>query len=200
MPPPRPRRAHVGVPKGAFACGRVFGIPLYVHFSLPLFAIAALALQSWNLTAALGGVAGMFGFVLVHELGHAAFVRLFREHVVSITLYGWGGECAFTQGDLTNLQRATIAWGGVLAQLALAGIVWMLGRRYPLPLNDFLGRFAAVLVLPNVGVAVLNLVPKAPLDGALAWRLPVEIVRSLRARRAARRTLETLRHDGRRRR
>jgi Zn-dependent protease len=177
---------------GSFACGRVFGVSLFVHFTVPMFAVAAIALQSWDLPAALGCASGILAIVLVHERGHAALVRAFGQRVTAITLYGWGGECAFTAGTLTRLHQTAIAWGGVVAQLVAAAIALSLARLNCLPARGYFGTFAAMLIVPNLCVAAINLIPRAPLDGADAWRLPKELVRAVRVERAAHRALKGL--------
>lgn len=113
---------------------------------------------------------GLVVLVLVHELGHALLLRRFRLRVLGITLHGAGGECAYTN-FATPVQDSIVAWGGVLAQLALFAAVTVLAETGVWP-TDELGRdLYNVLAVLNVLLIVINLVPLGRLDGVRAWRL-----------------------------
>jgi stage IV sporulation protein FB len=107
--------------------------------------------------------------VLVHELGHAAVVRRLGHRVVAVEASGLGGVCNWS-GNATPFEEALIAWGGVLAQLALlAGtLVWL--RIFP-PSSWFGLEVAGTFTDANLWLVALNLVPIPPLDGARAWSI-----------------------------
>src|SRR4029079_9211408 len=63
--------------------------------------------------------AAMLGIMIVHELGHALLARRYGLHLLSIDITGVGGVCRL-EGDPTLREAAIVAWGGVLAQAALA--------------------------------------------------------------------------------
>ena len=67
-------------------------------------------------------------------------------------------------------QRVVIAWGGVLAQAALCVVATALLALH-LPLHDSLQDMLVTFASSNVAIAAFNLLPIAPLDGHLAWRL-----------------------------
>lgn len=170
--------------------GSVDGIPVWLHWSLPFGAIALLAFNSFAIFSALGTLLGFVLVVLVHELGHAAFVRAFRERVIAITFYVWGGECAHTDVGLTPIERSLIAWGGVLGQGALLAVTThIVGDRTALS-NSFLSAFVWALLVPNAVMIALNLLPVRPLDGYVAWQLPYHAYRALRVRRQADRMIK----------
>ena len=129
-----------------------------------------------------GAWLGFFAVILVHELGHAAVGRLTRHHIVGIDIHGFGGGCQMV-GDPRPIEHALVAWGGVVAQVALflvaLPISWVLG--------GVLGRFGAdlfyALTWDSLILAGLNLVPIAPFDGAEAWKLPALLARDKRNRR-----------------
>jgi stage IV sporulation protein FB len=141
------------------------GAPVRVHWTLPIGAFV--------LTGA-GWVPGAWlGFailILLHELGHALIVRAFRFHVVGIDVHGMGGECRWV-GNATERQRAAIAWGGVLAQLAVFLTTPLWSARLPQPLSPFVLDLVSAFTATNLILMLVNLIPIAPLDGALAWRL-----------------------------
>jgi Zn-dependent protease len=122
--------------------------------------------------------------VLVHELGHAAMVFRYGLRVTGLEVHGLGGECRWS-GEATAWQRAAIAWGGVLAQLVLlvgtCAYLWLMGG----VATRFWSDFVEVFVYTNVGMALFNLVPIPPLDGAKAWAI-VPLLKSRSARRESR--------------
>lgn len=144
--------------------GRLFGAPVRVHWSSPigLFLVAGV-----NLAAACG-----FAVVLlVHEAGHALFVGRLHHRVVELNFHALGGECRWT-GTATARDKATIAWGGVLAQVLLAACVDTCRSLVPrFFVAAFASHLAATLVDANLAMAAFNLLPFAPLDGADAWRV-----------------------------
>ncbi|WP_042386604.1 site-2 protease family protein [Streptacidiphilus melanogenes] len=176
--------------RGSAAFGRLFGIPVRVHWSAPLLvALLAFGLGGQTLPAWLPGRgngfylgAGLLGALLLvaslmaHELAHALVARRAGTDVDSMTLWALGGVTRI--GRLTAPARELwVALAGPLTSLALAGVgiglgfVALRGLRWDVP--------AALLLwsgVINLLVAVFNLLPAAPLDGgrvlqaALWWR------------------------------
>jgi Zn-dependent protease len=161
---------------------RIMGARLHLHWSALALAAALLALWIRQPAQALEAVGSYFGVLLLHEMGHAAMARRLGYRATDIRLAIMHRLCDYDAPD-TERDDALIAWGGVLAQLALA-----------LPLIA-LAQVPAVAALPGAGilvgvfgylsvlVALFNLTPAAPLDGAKAWRL-VPILLGARRRRA----------------
>lgn len=148
---------------GFLTLGRFRGIPVRVHWTTPLGALLftgfSFAPVAWL---------AFFLLVLVHELGHAAMVRRYRHRVLSVEVTGFGGLCRWA-GNATPYERGAIAWGGVLAQMALLvatlGYVMLAGAP-----RTFVGAdLYEVFVGTNLRLALLNLLPMPPLDGAEAW-------------------------------
>ncbi|MCC6554940.1 MAG: hypothetical protein IT372_18355 [Polyangiaceae bacterium] len=183
---------------GYLSIGRWRGAPVRLHWTLPLGALVFGQLELvpayWLAFAIL---------IFVHELGHAVVVDRCRQRVVSIDIHGFGGACRWA-GSVTPMQRALIAWGGVLGQLAL-----LLGTRAAVlafgePTTAFQHHVAHAFVMTNVILMALNLLPIPPLDGVEAWRIVPLLAgrarqaraRSLRrreAKAAARREVAALR-------
>ena len=89
--------------------GRIGGIPIYLDmfFVLILLVSQSRYFTSGNtqeMSVGLLIVAGIFGSILLHELGHAAAGRLFKPHVTHIELTGLGGIAHFG----SSLPRAVI--------------------------------------------------------------------------------------------
>ncbi|MFF4352597.1 site-2 protease family protein [Streptomyces sp. NPDC001530] len=171
--------------KSSVRMGQVFGVPLRIHWTVPLlvvlfgYGLGSQTLPVWipdqsNATYTVAGLAGallLLGSLLAHEAAHALTARRKGIEVKSITLWALGGltemgrpraaGAAFlvaVSGPLASLIVGAAALG---AGIALSG--WAVG--------------AAVLVWlgwVNFVLGVFNLLPAAPLDGgrvvqALMW-------------------------------
>jgi Zn-dependent protease len=148
-------------------CGHIGSFRLRVHVT-SLFGLLFLVSGRPELLAAL------FLVILVHEYGHAVLVRRFGARVLSIDIGPLGGLCRFSD-TLQDLERAWVAWGGVAAQGALQLLI--VGASFAPVSVPWLGELSAM----NIVVALLNLLPIPPLDGALAWTVPMLLWRRARA-------------------
>jgi hypothetical protein len=144
------------------------GVPLLAHWSF--FAFPAALLPSVMIWPAAGGalVAASVLVVLIHELGHAAAARGRGCHVDCIALFAVHGQTTYSVPS-TERDAIVIAWGGVLAQLAVAVpacglLLWR--PRLGIPAEIFLFGVGPWSLL----MAGINLLPLAGLDGAMAWR------------------------------
>jgi hypothetical protein len=159
--------------------GSVRGVPLFVHWSMPLgFLASMLILPLWI---------AFIVTTIFHEAGHAVMVRLNRGYVTAFELRALGGRVDF-EGVSGEAQRAAIAWGGILGQLVLCGgwaIAWLVTNPVQ---HENLRAWAEMFLVVNVAIGALNLLPIAPLDGAQAWLLfrPSRIVRRFRLAKLAR--------------
>jgi len=158
--------------QGYLRVARLAGIDLKVHWSFPvgalIFTRARFEPVLWLSFAVI---------IVVHELGHAAAVKAVGFTVSGIDVTGLGGHCRF-RGRASELERAWIAWGGVVAQMLLLLVVLVARAIWGAP-ESRAGLLASeAFVGINLWIAALNLVPVRPLDGADAWRLFGELERS----------------------
>jgi membrane-associated protease RseP (regulator of RpoE activity) len=127
------------------------------------------------------------GVLLIHESGHLIAAHRMHCEVLSIQLYPVFGITKF-ETPWSRFDHCVIAWGGVIAQAAVAlpvvGWVILFGYTRFEPLNALL----ALLGFFSLGVAAFNLLPIAPLDGAIAWAIIPESIKRLRAHRGSRST------------
>ncbi len=163
--------------RGAITLARYRGAPIRLHWTLPIVAVLA-----GGLRFAPGAWLGLVLIVLLHEMGHAFWARRFELDVTEIVVHGLGGHCRYL-GTPSAKQRAIVAWGGVLAQAIVLVIGLPIATAFPAA-TAFQADLYAMLTVTNVGIAVFNLIPIAPLDGAEAWQL-VGIVLRERAGRSA---------------
>ena len=169
---------------------RIFGAPLYVHWSVPLI-VALLASLSFLVGPwfAITAAACYFTLILLHEAGHAFVAHRLGYEVVAVRLSGWHGRCEFEAPE-SEEHHVMIAWGGVLAQLAVAlpmmALMTLAGR-------ENLGHAGALAVTilsrTNLLMAAINLLPVPGLDGAIAWRVVPLGIQWWSARRVAKRAL-----------
>lgn len=165
-------------------CIQVFsvaGVPVYLHASVVLLGIFG-AKEEFSL----GWWLGILLVVLVHEVGHLVLMRRYEMQVLEIMVHGFGGYCRGA-GWVEPIQKAIIAWGGVLAQAALFAVFIIADRLSLLPQSPHTVGFYEALFTANPAIAVLNLLPIAPLDGADAWKIVPLWFAQWRASRSRRR-------------
>lgn len=170
--------------------GRIAGVPVGVHWSVAAMAVlvtAVLGVGVLPLTFPdqpaterwLAAAAGMVLFalsLLVHEFGHALVARRHGVGVDGVTLWALGGVARLTGQAPTPSAEWRIAAAGPAAS-GLIGLV-LAGGAIATRHGEQASAGRAVVLwvgLVNVALAVLNLLPGAPLDGgrvltALVWK------------------------------
>lgn len=151
--------------RGFLTVARVRGIPVRFHWTTPLCAFIAGRFEFVP-----GLWLGFLLLVLLHELGHAAVVRYHGHEVESIDVHGLGGFCRWS-GLATPIERATIAWGGVWAQMVIFAAAHIALAAFGRPTSPYLAQMAHAATEVNLWLMAINLIPIPPLDGAEAWPL-----------------------------
>lgn len=162
---------------GYLTLGRLGGAPVRVHWSAPL---GAFFFGQFRFVP--GFWLAFVGLILAHEIGHALMVVTSGARVRGVDVTGIGGECRF-DGNVTPVQRALIAWGGVLAQLAVLLVAGALLLIFGAPESELLADVAYACTFYNLTMMALNLLPFGPLDGREAWKLVPLVRERLKARR-----------------
>jgi Zn-dependent protease len=155
----------VTVSHGWWTLGRIRGAPIRVHWTL---LVGALVWSRFRFEPAFW--LGFVLLILIHELGHAAIVVRYRLGLSEIALHGAGGYCRHERSG-SRFEEAFVAWGGVLAQLALYAVVQVATLAFGQPSSRQLWLLHYVFTDINLWIAALNLIPFEPLDGARAWPL-----------------------------
>ncbi|MCL1598702.1 MAG: site-2 protease family protein, partial [Actinomycetia bacterium] len=164
-----------GIRLGSFASARIIA-DASVFILILLFGLAVLVdLDSLGVAAsgqargfaALAGSVGLLFGVLVHELSHAV-VAMRRSMIVSeVRIFMFGGYSVIT-GEPSPRDEAAIAVAGPLMSFLVAAVaglgVVVLGS------DSVVGRTMWLLALANIAIAVFNLLPGFPLDGARVLR------------------------------
>lgn len=162
--------------------GRIRGACVYVHWSVILIVAVVLVNARQRPVLTLVGLFSYLGVLVLHEGGHLVAAQRRGSRVHSIELYPILGITRF-QTPWSRFDHCLIAWGGVVAQMVVAIplIAWVVVFGYtPFePLNAVL----AIMGFCSIGVAIFNLLPIAPLDGATAWGLFPVLLERARTRR-----------------
>lgn len=165
----------------SFPLGRLFGIPVRVHWSLPLLTLLMVLQQETGIGMAweLGVGAVLWFSVLVHELGHCWAARSVGGHASQILMWPLGGLASVDHpggrrealivtfgGPLMHLPLAALFSGLLLAQ----GMPWSWDYLNPLALPPILDGFWSYLTFSAIRIQVVlflfnMLVPAWPLDG-----------------------------------
>jgi Zn-dependent protease len=154
--------------------GKLFGFPIEINLTfLILLGVVAVAFGGSAPLQAVLGVVVAFGFVVLHELGHALVARRLGVRVTGIELGFLGGAAKMANLPRTPRHELMIAAAGPAVSLmlggALVGLGFALGRT-PLAWYVLGGG------LINLVIAAFNLIPALPMDGG-------RILRALLARR-----------------
>ncbi|MFD7834250.1 site-2 protease family protein [Streptomyces sp. NPDC059761] len=173
---------------GSVPIGRVVGVPLRMHWSVPLlvvlfaYGLGRQTLPVWtpgrsNAVYTLASVVGallLMGSLLLHETAHAATARRKKISVEDVTLWALGGMTRMGRPQTAPAAFA-VAVSGPLTSLVIGGAA--VGAGIGLHTLPGWAVPAAVLVWlgwTNLFLAVFNLLPASPLDGgrvlqALLW-------------------------------
>jgi Lon-like protease len=117
--------------------------------------------------------------VLAHELGHALAARRRGLHVGGITLFALGGATELAGHGRTPREELAVSAAGPWISIVIAAAAGLIATGAErLPAGDTaaaVGLLAGLIGWLNLGLAVFNLLPAAPLDGgrivhALLWR------------------------------
>jgi Zn-dependent protease len=129
--------------------------------------LAPAAYLSMGVIAALG----LFGSIVLHELGHALVARRFGLPIRRITLFIFGGVAEMEAEPERPAVEFWVAIAGPIVSFLVALGCWLLlqgagGAGAGLPVLGVLGYLATI----NIILAVFNLVPAFPLDGGRILR------------------------------
>lgn len=177
----RPGRRPSGRPPGTAAhsarIGRLFGIPLEVHWTFFLL-VGLVAFAEWpaGAGAIAGGllwVAALFACVIAHELAHSLLARRRGGAVLGILLLPIGGMSRMDHLPSDPGDEAAIAAVGPATSLLLGGLFLAVGALLGSgvwPPTLLAGSWWARLGWLNLFLGVFNLLPALPMDGGRVLR------------------------------
>jgi Zn-dependent protease len=141
--------------------GKLLGFPIEINLSFLI--LLGVVLVAWGGLMGVIGVCLLFGFVVLHELGHAVVARQLGVHVTGIELGFLGGAAKMANLPRTPRHELLIAAAGPAVSLMLGGAFLGLGLALGTP-------FVATLGVINLIIAAFNLIPALPMDGGRILR------------------------------
>lgn len=163
---------------------KLAGFPLRIDLSWLFIAI----LVTWSLASAyfpmqypnlsqgtylimgLVGMFGLFGSVVLHELGHAIVARRFNLEIRGITLFLFGGVAEMAEEPKSAKAEFWVAVGGPIVSLLLAlALIGINLISFSTPVEAVITYLATI----NAIVLVFNLIPAFPLDGGRVLRAAI---------------------------
>jgi Zn-dependent protease len=160
--------------------GTAFGIGIYVHWSLLLLLLGFLIFGNLlggnapGVLYAVSLIAGVFGCVALHELGHALTARQFGIRTRDITLYPIGGVARLERRSERPAEEFWIAIAGPAVNVVLAALLFplavFLGATLDQGTGFLAGHWVWELAWINVVLVVFNLLPIFPMDGGRVFR------------------------------
>ena len=161
---------------------RIRGVGVYLHWSV-LLIMALMLLSAFERPfLSLAVIASYMSILLLHESGHLLAAHHYRCSVSSIELYPFYGVTSYEEPPY-QYERAVISWAGVLAQLAVAVPIIICVELFGFTHWDALNAALVFLGHISLTMALINLLPVAPLDGSKAWSIfPAAIERARTSR------------------
>ena len=129
-----------------------------IKFDISLYIIILLSLIS----AQFKNIIILFTIIIIHELGHILWLKIFNKKVISIKIYPFGGITLYE--DLLNhnlFKELIISLGGIINQLILIIIFNLLYKYNLISLYTF-----NIFNNYNYCLILFNLLPIIPLDGS----------------------------------
>ncbi|HTI70420.1 MAG TPA: site-2 protease family protein [Candidatus Limnocylindria bacterium] len=171
----------------SFPIGRLFGVPVRIHYTFPLFLLYVggrtyFQEHDWGATLEMAFLSVLlFGCVLLHEFGHVLAARHFGYGTRDVTLLPIGGVARLDQVPEDPRQEIWVAIAGPLVNVAIALILLpLVGLKLLLSADGFWDVIwdspMAALLVSNLAIACFNLLPAFPMDGG-------RVLRALLARR-----------------
>ncbi len=100
--------------------------------------------------------------VLIHELGHVFFFKLFKIDIIQIIIYPFGGVTYINKRIHERIYKdLIISLGGIIFQVILFFIFYYLYHN-----NYIVSRTYQLFCLYNLNIIMFNLIPIIPLDGS----------------------------------
>ncbi len=164
----------------SFPVGRLFNIPIRVHYTFLLL----LAFIWYVESTILGPEAGfhsvifwalIFVCVLFHELAHSLVAKSYGLTITSIILLPIGGVSQINEIPRDPVKEVGITIAGPVSNLLIAGILLLFGKSLD-PSLQFSqislqsGRTVVDLFWANVMLGLFNIIPAYPMDGGRILR------------------------------
>ncbi len=166
-----------------FEVMEIRGVRVFAHWSVLLIGAVILIGALEEPLLAVTVLAAYYGVILIHECGHMIAAQRKGCRVRSIELYPIWGITRFSE-PYSYFDHCVIAWGGVVAQTIVAVPLLIWAETFGYTRFQAVNAILAIFGFFSLSVAVFNLLPIRPLDGAIAWGLLPAFLKRLRAKPA----------------
>jgi membrane-associated protease RseP (regulator of RpoE activity) len=153
-----------------FEVMEIKGVRVFAHWSVLLLGAVILMGVREQPMLAVTVLASYYGVILIHECGHMIAAQRKGCRVWSIELYPIWGITRFNR-PYSYFDDCVIAWGGVVAQAIVAVPLLLWVEMFGYARFQAVNAILTILGFFSLSVAVFNLLPIRPLDGAVAWGL-----------------------------
>ena len=161
--------------------GEFAGIRVQVHFTFAFFMawiVLSGLIEGKSRQVVLANAAfmlGLFGCVLLHELGHALTAKRYGIRTKDITLLPIGGVARLERMPDDPRQELWVALAGPAVNVAIAAALWVwleVTRGGPnlAGIDLTSGTFLERILLVNISLVVFNMLPAFPMDGGRVVR------------------------------
>lgn len=128
---------------------------------------------------------GLFGSIVLHELGHALMARHVGLRIRSITLFIFGGMAEMEDEPKSAGAEFVVAVAGPAVSLAIAGVSLLAGLGFGTLGMEHAADVALYVFWANALLIAFNAIPAFPLDGgrvlrAALWGVTGDMVRATR--------------------
>ena len=163
-----------------YKLAEVGGFGIYLHWTFSVMMIGLFLFYVFAhgsilaALSALGLITGVFGSVILHELGHAYAARSYGIPTLDITMYPIGGIARLSRMPTEPRQELWIALAGPAVNIAIGFLLMAIGSYQGVSLlSGFLARETSLissLMQANFFLAAFNLIPAFPMDGGRVLR------------------------------
>jgi Zn-dependent protease len=168
-----------------FEVMEIRGVKVFAHWSVLLIGAVILIGALEEPLLAVTVLAAYYGVILIHECGHMIAAQRKGCRVWSIELYPIWGITRFSEpSSYFRSLRHRWGWRRGAGDRCAATSDW--AETFGYTCFQAVNAILAILGFFSLSVAVFNLLPIRPLDGAIAWGLLPAFLKRLRAKPARR--------------
>lgn len=156
------------------------GVAIRIHATFPLLLLWVATIDfaaggDWRkISVGVAFTLAIFGFVVLHELGHALVAKKFGVRTRDITLLPIGGVARLERIPRRPAHELWISLAGPAVNAALALVLFAIIAAQRVPADEEVRMleqgFLARLAWANVALALFNLLPAFPMDGGRVLR------------------------------
>lgn len=161
---------------GTLRIGLIPGVPVFLHWTLPLGGLVASALIGFKFPQTYFVCLAYTSLIALHESAHASAALAFGVRVESISISAFGGSCRF-HPPKSFIGALVISSAGIFAQAVVLVSTIGYTQKFGWPRSALGDAFATTFLLINSLLILLNLFPDKTrhstfaTDGYLIWRL-----------------------------